>query len=261
MNSNHSELITILKNKTNFQILSQLKKSATLSSLVDKTQFNQLTIVKCIKTLHFHSLVEKNTETYHITKLGNLILQKFSALEFLSKYSNYFSSHTFGDIPDHLLVQINTFSDCELIESIWPTSTRFKEIVSGSTTFLNCIFTQPPFLLADSIFDKISNGIKLKLLFGQNSDIPDCNDLVEKLDLNKPKSSGIFEKRICETVTTNIIISDSGACLMLGDKSNVTDMLNTVVGNNKQFINWCNDFFNFKWKQGEMFARLRVKKL
>lgn len=191
--------------------------------------------------------------------LGDLFFQKFQGIDFISKNSDYFSDHSFSDIPESLLVRIEDFSDCEIVKSVWPTNTRFKEIASGSSEFLNCIFTQPPFLLADLLYKKINDGIDLKILFGQNSSIPDCNDLVEKLDLNKPSNSNMFEKRICENVISNVVVSDSGACLMLGNKEKSTDMINAIVGYDRNFINWCKEFFEFKWNTGEKFARLRTK--
>lgn len=193
------------------------------------------------------------------TSLGDLFLQKFQGLSFLSKNSDYFFEHNFRDIPESLLVQIEDFSGCEIVKSVWPTNTRFKEMTIGSSTFLNCIFTQPPFLLADLIYQKIHDGINLKILFGQNSSIPDYNDLVDKLELNKPIISKMFEKRICNQVITNVLVSDKGACLMLGNNDDITDMVNTIVGYDKNFINWCKKFFEFKWSTGEKFARLRTK--
>ncbi|MFB5614363.1 MAG: transcriptional regulator-like protein, partial [Candidatus Nitrosomaritimum yanchengensis] len=60
-----------------------------------------------------------------------------------------------------------------------------------------------------------------------------------------------------DKVITNVLISDNGACLMLGRNDEKFDMINAIVGNDENFIRWCNDFFNFKWTQGESFSRLR----
>ncbi|QUC65542.1 transcriptional regulator-like protein [Nitrosopumilus sp. K4] len=189
--------------------------------------------------------------------LGNLFFEKMKGIGFVYENSDYFSEHRFHDIPESLRIRVEAFAGCDIVKSVWPTNTRFKEITSGASEFLNCIFTQPPFLLADLMYQKSQDSVDLKMLFGKNSSIPECNDLVDKLELNKPSNSEMFEKRICDRVVSNVIVSDSGACLMLANNEE-TDMTNAVVGYEKKFIQWCNDFFYFKWMQGENFARLRV---
>jgi predicted transcriptional regulator len=258
MSSYNNEFLKFLMNKKDFQIFCNLQDSVSSSEISEKTRFNLKDVDKTISVFSQYNLVEKNKEKINLTKLGRITLMKLLFLKFLSNHSDYFSSHEFDDIPQSLLSRIEDLSNGAVITNVWPTNTRLKEIASGASSFLNCIFTQPPFLLADLLYEKMHNDIQMNILFGENSDVPDCNDLVEKLELNKPKQSTFFEKKICEKVTTNILISDVGACLMLGFQNGITDMQQAIVGLDKQFIDWCNDFFNFKWEQGKSFARLRV---
>ncbi|WP_249111038.1 transcriptional regulator-like protein [Nitrosopumilus sp. K4] len=189
--------------------------------------------------------------------LGDLIGKKTKGLEFLIENEQYFSNHNFGDIPEYMLSQIECFENCSLLNAVWSTHTSCKNIIDDAEDFIFCIFTQPPFLLADAFSSKIESGINLKILFGKNSDIPDCNDLVDKLQLDKPKLDTGFEKRMCSYVAANVILSDSGACLMLPDNKDMTDIIMGIKGNDKPFLDWCNSFFEYKWNAGEQFARLR----
>jgi len=189
--------------------------------------------------------------------INDVISKKVKGIDFLTKNLSYFSDHNFGDVPDYLLAQIETFANCNLLDAIWSTHTSCKKIIEEAENAICCIFTQPPFLLADAFFDKIKTGIKLKILFGQNSDIPECNDLVDKLQLDKPRLDNGFEKRICDNVSTNIIVSDNGACLMLPDYTGMTDMIMGIEGYDKPFLEWCDNFFEYKWNTGKQFARLR----
>ena len=123
------------------------------------------------------------------------------------------------------------------------------------------MFSEPPFLLADLFLEKLQSGVKIQIIFGKNSKISECNDLVDKLKLNKPHSNPLVDIRLCEKVITNIVVSEKGACLILGNKNNEADMLNAVVGKSKRFITWCNDYFSFKWNQGEPISRIRSQVL
>ncbi|WP_232203029.1 MULTISPECIES: transcriptional regulator-like protein [Nitrosopumilus] len=190
-------------------------------------------------------------------KIDNLISKKIQGIDFLANNELYFSSHNFGDVPDYLLSQIEAFSSCRVLSSVWSSHSYCQKIISDSEKFVYCIFTQPPFLLADIFYQKLQSGTPLKFLFGKNSDIPECNDLVDKLQLDKPKLDTQLKKRMCDHVAANLIMSDSGACLMLPDNNNATDMVMGIAGNEKPFLDWCVSFFEYKWNTGEMFARLR----
>jgi len=248
-------LFSIFENKANLDILNTLKnKSLTKTELIEKIPISSLgaNLTK-LKNL---GLVEQKQQKFLLNKKGNLILQKIFLMNFISKNNQYFLTHDFGDVPPNMISKINCMHECELVMGTFPTVSRLKNIVNNAQKFLYCIFTQPPFLLADPIYDKISNDVDLFLLFGKNSDVPDCNDLVEKLELDKPKQHK-FKQRISENIQINIITSENQACVMLPDRNGVTDMQNCIIGNSTDFIKWCHDFFNYKWESSESFSRLR----
>lgn len=191
--------------------------------------------------------------------IDSLIEQKKKGLEFLTHNELYFENHGFYDISDELISQIEVFSNCSILYSVWPTNTSCKKIVDSAQKFVYCIFTQPPFLMADTFYLAVKRGVDMRFLFGENSDIPDCNDLVEKLHLDKPSIDSVFEKRICDSVGTNLVVSEVGGVLMLPDNAGVTDMTMGISGFDDSFVDWCKKFFHYKWNAGKQFARLRQK--
>lgn len=254
----HQQLFTIIKDRNNFLVLNNLLKPGDLLKISKETKIDIVEVRKSIKSLEKFSLVEKKSNVYFLTEIGAQIVRKTKGIAFLSSNSNYFSTHMFEETPTSLLQRIEEFSNCRIINGLWPVSTRLVEMAKNTSKFVNCIFSEPPFLLAEPLYEKIHSGIKFKILFGQNSKLNDCNDLIEKMELNKPKQSQLFEKRICEQVITNVVVTDKEACLMLGYKNNVSDMTNAISSEDVNFIHWCNDFFDFKWNYAEPFARLRV---
>jgi len=191
--------------------------------------------------------------------ITSLVEQKKKGLEFIIHNEPYFKNHAFDDIPDELVSQIEVFANCNVLTSVWPTSTACQKIVDDAKEIVYCIFTQPPFLLADTFYSAVKRGIDLRFLFGENSDIPDCNDLVDRLHLDQPKIDSRFEKRICDNVGTNLVVSEIGAVLMLPDENGMTDMTTGILGCDESFVNWCKNFFDYKWHAGKQFARLRQK--
>ena len=258
MAKKNSELFRILKDKDSLALIEYISNFNTTDKLSLKTNLEASLVRKILHSLEKNLLIKTQRDSLVLTDMGAQTLRKIQGMEFLYSKIDYFLSHTVDEIPHFLLQRIDDFSNCKIIKSIWPVSTRLLETVKSSKSFVNCIFSEPPFLLGEPLYDRIHSGVKLQLLFGKNSKLPDCNDLVEKLELNKPKSDSLFKKRMCESVATNLLVSDSGACLMLANQNNETDMVYAIVGNDKHFIQWCNDFFEYKWNKGETFARLRT---
>ena len=258
MNENELHLIRILKNKENFSVANHLLFAKDIGDLLKMTKLNQEKLQKILKTLEKAGIIKRNNDAFCLSDVGDRFLRKTFGMEFLLSNANYFLSHSIQEIPNCLIQQIDAFSNCEVVETVWPVSKKMEDIAKEAERFVECIFTEPPFHMAEPLYERVQSGVKLRLLFGRNSQLPDCNDLVERFELNKPKSDSLFEKRICDEVITNLVVSDKGACLMLGDKNSKFDMVYAISGVEEDFIVWCKDFFEFKWKQGHPFARLRT---
>ena len=255
----NSEIFRIFQDKDNFSIIKNLLGPKDPVKLSAKTKLNEASVRKILKLLENAFVVKNQGESFVLTDIGIQTLRKIQGVEFFFSNTDYFLSHSLEEIPQTLLQRSEDFSKCEIVESIWPVSAKLVEIAKESKRFVNCVFSEPPFLLADPLYEKIHSGTKMKFLFGENSKLPDCNDLVDKLELNKSKISSLFEKRMCKKVIINLVVSDKGACLMLASKNDQLDIVNGIAGKDEKFIQWCNDFFDFKWNEGEQFARLRVE--
>ena len=199
----------------------------------------------------------KNHSLSKLNFIGTIWEEKLSLLTFLQENNTYFATHDFDDVPESLLRQIEKLSKSRLLDGVWHNFTVWKKIVTESDKFLFCILFQPPFLLSDVMSEKLSRGIELKLLFGKNSDIPDCNDLVENLDLNKIRTQEKIKRRIVENVGVNIIMSEK-ECSLMFPQNGVSDMHKSFVSEDPAFLQWCQEFFCHKWNNGSDFSRLRT---
>lgn len=251
-----SSLLSLFNDKDNRDVLSLLEQNSLKTTLTPNSHVLASSDIQ-VKQFEKLGLIENNDDVTRLNVVGKTLSHKLSFFEFLSKHNHFFTHHEFGDISLPFMSRLECVSECDLIEGTFPNTTRWKNIVNDAEEFLYCIFAQPPFLLADSVFEKISQGLNVFLLFGKNSDIPDCNDLVEKLELNKPKSDDKFQKRISDKIQINIIASEKEASLMLPDRMGVTDMQSSLISDNTDFLKWCHDFFNYKWNLSEPFSRLR----
>ena len=193
----------------------------------------------------------------HSGFLGTVWDEKVFLLKFLQENNSYFATHDFGDVPEHMLRQIEKLSKSNLLDGVWHNFTVWKNIAAKSERFLHCILFQPPFLLSQIMSEKLGQGIEMKLLFGKNSDIPDCNDLVESLELNKIKTQEKIKKRIAENVGVNIIMSEK-ECSLMFPQNGISDMHKSFVSGDPSFLQWCREFFCHKWNEGDDFSRLKT---
>lgn len=260
MIQNELELFYVLSNKHRIHILKELSdQELSLNQIASSINSSNQVAQKHTKQLISSMLVEKTNGKFCITSFGQIIIPHMRTFEFLGKAGNFFAYHTLGDAGIQLSHKLGSLLECEFVDGIPACFSRWKQVVESSKRYLYCIFTYPPILVADRIIEKISDGISLKIIFGQNSHVYECNELVDKLQLTKNNCQIPFEKRMIKNSSINMILSDRSACLMFPDREGNTDMRRSFTSTDEEFCNWCLDFFNLKWAEGEPFSRLRSR--
>jgi len=263
MKDKESRLFFTLSNKTRIEILKVLSNNeSSLSQISQKTNSSPQIIQRHVRLLNDNSLIDRNANgMYIITDAGHNALIQSQSIEFLSKTRGYFADHTLGDAPIQFSHRIGSLANSEYVDGIAPCFTRWKKIIENADEFLYCIFTQPPILIAENILEKISKGVRFQIIFGKNSIIEECNEFAEKLYLKTNHSPFEFEKRMVDEVAINMLVSEKDACLMFPYKNDTTDMHRIFVSSDREFCGWCLDFFDYKWKDGEPFSKLRIGNL
>jgi len=212
---------------------------------------------KDIASLQKLNLIEKNDKgEFLTTPVGDCCTQSINSFEFLNKHRNFFSEHSFGDLTPKLLKKIGNLKNCEFYYGFHLILPKWSKIITDAKENLNFIFLNPPIVIADFIKTKDAS-MKIRLMIGKNSVIRECNEFVTKLELHKPAPYSYFEKRRCEQVQTNIIMSEKEACVIFPYSDGTTDMHGNFISKDPDFVSWCHDFFEYKWSDSEAIARIR----
>lgn len=202
-------------------------------------------------------LQNSNNGEFAITPLGLACLQCVDSFEFLNQHRQFFTEHSFGDITPDLLKRIGDLKNSDFFYGIHLVFPKWSKIVSEAKEFLNLIFLHPPIVIADTIKPRVNGDLQIRLLIGQNSTITECNEFVDKLNLRKPEFQHNFGKRIAESVQVNLVMSEREACVIFPNNNGVTDMHGNFISTNPDFVKWCQEFFEYKWKDGMPISRLK----
>jgi predicted transcriptional regulator len=123
-----------------------------------------------IRTLEEHYLIDQHKDTYQLTIIGKLLVDKMApfleTIEALEANINYWGTHNIDFIPPHLLKRIKEMKNCEIINP------PFTDLYSLHTSFhLNrkteSMYKVTNFLYPDycTIFaDLIDNGVTVNYI-------------------------------------------------------------------------------------------------
>jgi predicted transcriptional regulator len=255
LNNNLAKIFACLSNSKRRQIIFATNDTSN-EIFADPLQNNL--IIKELKNMEDLGLVkQEQIGMYSLTTVGSAVAECSKGFEFLEKNKDFFADHGFGDVPKSLLKNIGRLANSQFYYGVHLALSKWSKIVSESQEFVNCIFSQPPIVVADYLGPKIQGGLKVQTIFDKSSKIPDCNEFVNKLGLREHKTNENFKKRIAENIKINIIMSEKEACVIFPDNNGVVDMMENFISSDPDFISWCKEFFEYKWNNSEPIARLR----
>ena len=259
-NNQIAELFSVISHTKRRHILELCDKNPnSINNISKKLDGSTQNILKHIKKNQKFNLLEFNEkkQTYQTTKIGNIVVSQIKTVEFIEKNKNYFLDHDIGDVPDELLNKFENLYNSDFFSGVHMMFSYWSKIAHDAEKYFFCIFSTPPVLIADTLVKKISEGLRLQVLFGKNSVITQCNEFVDRLALRKRVGFSNIEKRITESVKVNLIMSEKEACLMFPERDGNTDIHGNFISKDPKFLNWCHEFFEHKWKSGETISRLK----
>ena len=259
-NNQIAELFSMISNTKRRNILDLCdKRTNSIYAISEELDDSIQNISKHIQKIQKFNLLEVNEEkqTYQTSRIGNIVVSQIKTIKFVENNKDYFLEHDIGDVPTELLNKLENLCNSEFFSGVYMMFSYWSKIANNAEKYFSCIFSTPPVLIADTLVKKISEGLSLNILFGKNSTITQCNEFVDRLALRKRAGFSNIEKRMTESVKVNLIMSEKEACLMFPGRDGNTDIHGNFVSKDSKFLNWCQEFFEYKWKSGEKFSRLR----
>ncbi len=186
-------------------------------------------------------LISKNGEgRYNLTTFGDIILNEISSFNFLTGHQQFFSTHDLSVIPDELR-WLNSISKCEFVEGTLEIMSLVEDLTKNAARYIRLISDQPMRALVEANLQKAKNGVDIKLIYPQGTDLPDL--------LQKKKGMPI-EIKFVEDVCFSLKLNEKTAGVALPDISGKIDYGYGMVSEDPVFLRWAKLLFDYYWQKG-----------
>lgn len=257
--TNTTDLFFALSSDTRKKIIQSPLEKMSISEISKITNQSPQALHRHLKILENSNIIKKNNNgSVEISEYGQVISRYIQGFDFLFKNSEYFKEHDFGDTPLFLRKGLSCLSQSEFVGNQVSVFARWRKMVFQSKRFACLVLGEAPIDLADVISKKIASGLMVKIIFGGNTIFPENSEFVNLLALHLPVSQENIQRRMCKQVEVSLIMTENQAAIMFPGKNSGSDMGQMFIGKTKDFLEWCNDFFNYKWQNSNPISRLKI---
>jgi predicted transcriptional regulator len=120
--------------------------------------------------------------------------------------------------------------------------------------------SQVPLDLIETVTARIEHGVKFSYIFASNAVVPKGRTvLLQKIGWRNFISKGLVERRMMPEVRVMTIFNEKQGCVVLPDMKGEPDLNVMFYGEDKEFLDWCSDLFNYQWERAEVFDESKLK--
>ncbi len=147
MDQEYSNLFSELSNPIRLKIIKILSQNhATFTELSNKFDLSNSEVSRHISRLVGHGFIQKlkNSKSYGLTPLGEIILFLFNPIDLIFQHLDYFKTHLISDLPESLIRDIDALDNSNFINGTGAVMMKIEEMVL-LTENDQWIMTEQPF--------------------------------------------------------------------------------------------------------------------
>lgn len=252
MKSPHTELFWEMAGELRYSIILELQKhNLKPTELARKTEQTVQEIHRQCDRLEKIGIIKRQPKAeLALTPMGRMILAQFPYFEFLFKNRKYFEEHDTGSLPEQLVQRLGVLNDCELLEGTFAIMERWKKISKEARKYLRFVSVQVSLDVFRLGAASAKKGVVVSLVHGKNTIYPKGS----KSELTSPAIQGLIEKQVYQRKMVDVIdvvtvFNEREGTVVFPDLRGKADVSYTFAGNIPQFLDWCNDYFEYMWKK------------
>jgi len=238
------------------------EKEFKLSELAKKLDATTPEVHRNLERLAKSGFIIKNSNGHFVlTTLGHVILGMTPNLAFIIKNKNYFLNHPIDSLPQKFISRLGELFECKLVSSYVNVFEYWKNIYENSQEYIYNILYDVPYFddFTKPIYEKLSQGIKIKSIFYDKAIVSDSrNDVVKKL--KKYIDNGDIQRMMTKKVGAAVIINEKQSCLLFPDIDGKIDAGYAFTSEDPLFHQWCFDYFNYSWYDAHPFMEQKLAK-
>jgi len=253
---NGLNLLSDIASGPRLEILQILETSELKTSQIAKKMNTSIqALTRHIEKLIESKLVEKTPDgTYKLTSIAKVVLSQIPFFEFLDNHKEYFTTHDFIGIPDHLMVRMGELVDCDLEENVMEGMQRARDFCENAKESLQGATFTVPLEFFDAMIPNLKQGVHIKNTFGKNtivskgfSKYPARNEY-----LTYTNSGQVIEK-IVEHIPLVVAITENECQLIFANKDlGYPDGKSIFFSKDPKFKKWCQELVDYYWNLPEV---------
>jgi predicted transcriptional regulator len=195
-----------------------------------------------------------------LTSYGRTVVTIIPSYSFLSGRRDFFLDHSLGDLTPKFIQRIGAFQNCEIVHGVMAILQRWKNLYSESEKYIKEIMAQVPLDLIETISMRIESGVRFSYIFASNAVVPKGRtQLLQKVGWRNLISKGLVERRMLQEVKVMTIFNERQGCVLFPDKKGEPDLNIMFYGEDKEFLEWCGDLFDYQWEKAGPFDEGKLK--
>jgi predicted transcriptional regulator len=195
-----------------------------------------------------------------LTAYGRTIVAMIPGYDFLYRNREFFLDHSLGDLPPKFIQRIGALQNCEVVHGVMAILQRWKNLYSGSEKYIREIMAQVPLDLIETVSSRVESGVKFSYIFASNAVVPKGRtQMLQKLGWRNFISKGLVERRMLPEVRVMTIFNEKQGCVIFPNMKGDPDLNVMFYGEDREFLEWCSDLFNYQWEKAEQFDEAKLK--
>jgi predicted transcriptional regulator len=86
-------------------------------------------------------------------------------------------------------------------------------------------------------------------------------ELLKKLGHSELLNKGSIERRMVDSVQVSVILNEKQAAILFPNQKGETDMNMIFYSSDHVFLEWCLDYFRYRWYGSDLFDESNLKEI
>jgi predicted transcriptional regulator len=258
-----SDLLLDLASQKRRGILHGIKNNDFgITKLAESLDSTPPEIHRNVERLLKDGLIVKDTEKeYTLTPLCETLLNQISTIEFFENHPKYFKKHGFAGLPTKFLLRLGQLNDCKEVNGFVKVQEEWNKIYQEAEKYVHNILYEVSYSsdIVKTVVSQVNRGVAFKSIFSSDAIVSNQRQsALGSKSLKKALSSGKIERKTTHDARFIIVMNEKQACLSFPSYDSEVDVSSCLNSMNEEFLDWCDDYFEFIWNDSKQFREAKL---
>ena len=222
-----------------------------LTHLSQRLKYTPPEASRNVSRLSEAKLIERDPDgVYHLSPLGEEAIRLLDGYRFLSKHSEYFSTHTLRDIPCEFTDRLGALVNAEQPREIMSILSKSENMVEEAEEYVLTIADSFPMSWIPLELESVMRGVKNRTIVQRGL------QMSPELDAVTRREEAVLAARGMSNLLEIRYVDRADVFLMMSEKEVGGITFRTVgggfdhmhfSGSDSRFHGWCKDLFEYYW--------------